>query len=106
MPARSGFQGLLVPVGFQSFTLSNSTATAVNSTIRGAKASTLIISVETNNARFRDDGTAPTLTTGVLLASANSPYIFEGYNRTSNLKFQRATGSAKISIAAYKNLGD
>ncbi len=98
--------GLMVPVAFQSISLSNSTAVAVNSTIRGAKASRLVISVETNSVRFRDDGTAPALTTGVLLTAANSPYVFDGYNRTSQLKFQRATGTAKVSILAYKNLGD
>ena len=53
------FPGLLVPVAFQTATLSNSTAVAVNSTIRGGKASVLIISVETNSVRYRDDGTAP-----------------------------------------------
>lgn len=106
MPARKVLPGLYVPVAFQTISISNSTAVAVNSTVRNAKASRLVISVETQNARFRDDGTAPTLTTGVLLIAANSPFVFEGYNRTSALKFHRSTGTTKISIAAYKNLGD
>lgn len=98
--------GLFVPVAFQTASLANSTAVAVNSTVRAAKPSRLVVSVETQSVRFRDDGTNPTLTTGVLLTAANSPYVFEGYNRTSALKFQRSTGTAKISIAAYKNFGD
>ncbi len=98
------FPGLLVPVAFQTISLSNSTAVAINSTVRGALASVLHISVETNNARYRADGTNPALTTGVLLETGS--YWFYGYNRTSQLKFQRATGTSKISIMAYKNKGD
>lgn len=85
--------------------LSNSTSVAVNSTVR-TLADRLIVSVETNSVRFRDDGTNPTLSTGILLTAANSPYIFDGYNRTSSLKFQRATGSARVTIIGYKALGD
>lgn len=106
MAKQSTFHGLQVPVGFQTSSLSNSTAVGVTSTVRELLPSRLVISVETNNVRFRDDGTAPTLTTGVLLLTTNSPYVFDGYNRTSALKFQRSTGTAKISIAAYKNKGD
>lgn len=100
------FPGLLVPVAFQVMTLNNSTAVAVNSTIRGAKASVLHISVETQACRMRADGTAPTLTTGVVLPKDLAPFQFFGYNRTSMLKFQRTTGTSKVSIMAYKYLGD
>lgn|SRR3990167_9173141 len=98
------FPGLIVPVAFQTMSLSNSTAVAVNSTVRAAKASILHISVETQSARYRADGTAPALTTGVLLVTGS--YWFYGYDRTSALKFQRSTGTCKISIMAYKNKGD
>src|SRR5512147_1811203 len=89
----------LVPVGFQVMTLSNSTAVAINTTCRAAYV--LDISVETNPARYRADGTAPTLTTGVLLNSTGT-WRFEGYNGTSMLKFQRTTGTSKVSIMAWK----
>lgn len=91
----------LVPIGFQSMTLSNSTAVAINSTCRGANV--LDISVETNDVRYRADGTAPTLSTGVLLQS-DITYRFEGYNGTSKLLFQRSTGSAVVQIMAYKHI--
>lgn len=92
----------LIPVGFQTMSLSNSTAVAANSTTRGAR--TLHISVETQAARYRMDGTAPTRNTGVLLGTGD--HWIEGYNGTSLLRFQRSTGTSKVSIMGYKHLGD
>lgn len=94
----------LVPVGFQTLTLSNSTALALNSTIR-ANANVLDISVETNDARYRADGTDPTLNTGVLLTTGSSPYRLDGFNGTANLSFQRATGTCTISVMGYEQKG-
>ncbi len=88
-------------VGFQTMSLSNSTAVAVNSTCRGGNV--LMISVETNNARMRDGATAPTLSTGVLIPSS-TVFWFDGYNGTSLLKFQRSTGTCKVSLMSYKNV--
>jgi len=98
--------GLFVPVATQVINSTNSTSVAVNSTIRTGLASRLVISVETNNARYRDDGTNPTVNTGILFTVANSPYVINGYNRTSNFKFIRQTGASKITIIGYKNQGD
>jgi hypothetical protein len=98
-PIRIAASGL-VPVGFQVMTLSNSTAVAVNSTCRAANV--LYISVETNSVRMRADGTAPTLTTGVMFFVDNT-YELNGYNGTASLKFQRSTGTAKVSIQAWRH---
>lgn len=97
---RVGFAGL-VPVAFQSISLSNSTAVAVNSTVRTALPEMLHISVETQDVRYRADGTDPTLNTGVVLKAALTPVWFP-YDKTSQLSFQRSTGSATVSIMAYK----
>ena len=88
----------LTPLALQTITLSNSTAIAVNSTTRGADV--LHISVETNDIRYRADGTVPALTTGVLLQK-DFDYWFPNYNGTSQLKFQRSTGTAKVFIQPY-----
>lgn len=101
---RSIFQGLLTPVAFQTNSLSNSTAIGPNSTVRNAKPDVLHVSVETNSVRYRADGTDPTKTTGVLLLAGD--HWFPGYNRTSMLKFQRSTGTAKISLMAYRQRGN
>ena len=91
-------------MGFQTLSLANSTALGLNSTMRGARV--LLISVETNDARMRADGTNPALTTGVLLTKALAPMRFEGFNGTSGLKFQRTTGVSKVSIMGFKHPGD
>src|SRR5512145_915069 len=95
------FSSALAPVGFQVMSLSNSTAIAINSTCRASTA--LLFSVETNDVRMRTDATAPTLSTGVLYPTGG-PYWILGYNGTSLMKFQRSTGTAKVSIMAYKNV--
>lgn len=91
----------LIPVGFQTMSLANSTAVAVNTTCRGG--SVLIISVETAAARYRADGTAPTKNTGVVLPIGVLHRI--EFNGTSQMKFQRSTGNVKVSIMAYKYAG-
>jgi len=99
-PKRVQLSGL-IPVGFQTMSLSNSTAVAVNSTARTG-ATDLIISVETQAARWRADATAPTLTTGVILPKDLAPFHLEGYNGTSLLRFQRSTGTSKVSIMSFR----
>lgn len=99
---RTGLAGL-IPVGFQTISLSDSTAIGLNSTTRPSQV--LDISVETNNVRYRADGTDPTLTTGVILFSG-SFYRLQGYNNTSLLKFQRSTGVSLIHVMSYRHPGD
>ena len=87
----------LVSSGFQTISLANSTALALNSTV--GKGHVFHLSVETQAARYRADGTAPALTTGVLLATGS--HWLENVPGTA-LKFQRSTGTSKISVQAYK----
>ena len=96
----------LVPIAFQKITLANSTAVGLNSTVKALGGSVLRLSVETQDARFREDGTDATLTTGVALFSGVT-YLWEGLNATANaLSFQRATGTSTINIMSYKHTGD
>jgi hypothetical protein len=101
-PRRTRLAGL-IPVGFQTLSLANSTAVSLNSTLRGARV--FDVSIETNAARYRADGTNPALTTGVMLWSGQT-YRFEGFNGTALLKFQRTTGVSKVSVMGYKHPGD
>jgi len=89
----------LKPLALQVVTLANSTAVGPNSTARGADV--LHFSVETNDIRYRSDGTDPALTTGVLIKK-DFDYWMLNYNGTSDLAFQRTTGSAKVSIQPYQ----
>ena len=92
----------MASAGFQTISLSNSTASALNSTVSVGR--WFHVSVETNDVRYRADGTAPALTTGVLLATGDHwiPDV-----PGSALKFQRTTGTSKVSVQAYnyKNSG-
>lgn len=92
----------LISVGFQTISLTNSTALGLNTTCRVA--SVIDFSVETQPCRMRADGTAPTLTTGVLIQK-DVWHRFEGNPNSANLKFQRTTGSSKISVQAWRYAG-
>ena len=93
----------LIPTAFQVIALSDSTAVGVNSTVQTCRV--LRVSIETNNVRYRDDGTDPALTTGIMLWSGQT-YMFEGYTGIAALKFQRSTGSATVSVMGYKHPKD
>ena len=92
----------LIPAGFQTLSLANSTALGLNSTCILGKA--FHLSVETQNARYRGDAVAPALTTGVLLVK-DADYWIQDIDG-ANLKFQRTTGTAKVSIMAYTRPGE
>ena len=97
---RVGLAGLL-PVYFEVLTLEDSTAIALSSTAQ-ANAHVLYISVETNSARMRADGTDPTLNTGVVFEK-DVLHVFEGYDGTSDMKFQRTASTSVVSIQSYKH---
>ncbi len=88
-------------LGLQTISLANSTALGLNSTCSPGKL--FHFSVETNSVRLRTDGTAPTLNTGILLATGEH-WLFD--MKGSTLKFQRQTGTAKVSIECYKYVGE
>lgn len=88
----------LIALGFQTLSLGNSTALGLNTTTIAGTA--FHISIETQNIRYRGDGTDPALSTGVLLIK-DADYWMLGINGV-NLNFQRTTGTAKVSIMSYK----
>ncbi len=88
-------------LGLQTISLANSTALGLNSTCIGGKF--FHYSIETNSARLRTDGTSPTLNTGILLATGEH-WLFD--IKGSTIKFQRQTGTCKISIESYKYVGE
>lgn len=92
----------MVGLGLQTLSLANSTALGLNTTCIGGKF--FHISVETNDCRYRGDGTSPALTTGVLLKKDMEHWLMDIPG--SLLKFQRATGTSKVSVMAYKYKGE
>lgn len=92
----------LTAIGFQVISLANSTALGLNSTCSAGKS--FVVGVETTAARVRFDGTNPALTTGILINTTGSPYTF--HVPGASLKFQRTTGTAKVSVQAFKFVGE
>lgn len=90
----------LIPTAFQRSVLANSTAVAVNGTVRAASR-VLDITVEGGRARMNLSA-PPTLNTGVLIYSSVGPYRFYDYNGTSAMRFQRTTGTVTVQIQGYK----
>lgn len=85
----------LTPLAIQTVTLSNSTAVSLNGTSQGGHIFDL--SIETAAVRYRADGTDPTLTTGILLATGT----YHGVQLPAAATFQRSTGTAKVTIQPY-----
>lgn len=84
----------LTPKGYQQITsLSSATALTVP-----AGATCAIIQPETKDVRWRDDGTNPTASVGMLLAAGYETF----YTGTlSTIKFIETAASAKLNIAYY-----
>jgi hypothetical protein len=85
----------LEPLGYQQIT-SLSAATALTIP-EGARAA--IIEAETQAVRWRDDGTSPTASVGMPLASG-ADFLYTG--KLSKLKFIEQTASAKLNVCYYR----
>ena len=82
------------PLGHQQLTsLSSSTALTVPD-----GAGLVMIQAETQSIRWRDDGTAPTTTVGMLLAVGDTLFYT---GKSKNLRLIETTASAKANVAYY-----
>jgi hypothetical protein len=85
------------PLGYQQIlaaTLAVATALTVPS---GAE--TALISCETGNVRWRDDGVAPTATVGMVIYATQPPQVFAG--DLTVLKFILSTAGAILNVSYY-----
>lgn len=82
-------------LGYQQLT---SLAAAAGMTIP-AGTSVVLVQPETQNVRYRDDGTDPTASVGMLLV-ANTVYQFN-IAQLARCKFIEAAASAKLNISYY-----
>jgi hypothetical protein len=58
-----------------------------------------VVQAETQNVRYRDDGTDPTASVGMLLI-ANTAMRYEG--DLTKIKFKETSASAKLNVSYYK----
>jgi hypothetical protein len=95
-------KGITTCMGYQQITdLSSAVGLTVpTQTPNGSntKANFALIIAETQNVRWRDDGTNPTASVGMLLV-AGTPLQYDG--DLSRIKFIETTGSAKLNISYY-----
>lgn len=84
----------LVPKGYQQIT-SLAAATALTPPA-GSRVAT--ITAETQDVRWRDDGTNPTATVGMLLPKGT---VFQYSGNLAAIKFIETTASASLSVSYY-----
>lgn len=90
------FDGPREPLGYIQMT-SLASAVPLTATIP-AQAKLVLLQAETQSVRWRDDGTNPTASVGMLIA-AGSMMIYTG--NPSNLKVIETTASAKLNVSYY-----
>lgn len=85
----------LVPMGHQQLTsLSSATGLTVP-----AGATRAQLQCETQNVRWRDDGTDPTAAVGMILVTTT---VYEYIGNLSAIKFIQVASSAKLNVAYYR----
>lgn len=89
----------LTPLGFCQFTAGSADLVSASCT-GGVPQNTVaaVIVVETANIRWRDDGTAPTTTVGMLMLSGSSLY-YQG--NLTTLQTVAVSGSPVVDISFY-----
>jgi len=91
-----------VPLGYQQ--ISAATLAAATKLTVPPGANFAIIRVEASSVRWRDDGTAPTTSAGMLLNSTDAtPLEYSG--TLSAIEFIAVSGSPILDIAYYKSVG-
>jgi hypothetical protein len=86
-----------VPLGYCQLTPAAATALSTCSGGIPAGANTILMSADTANIRWRDDGTAPTSGTGVSLVFGQLPVTYNG--TLSKIQF---IGSGTLNVLFYK----
>ena len=90
-----GYQQILALTGSTALTIpTTQTDGAV-----GQRPALALLQAETQNIRWRDDGTAPTAAIGMLLIAGGDPYPFDG--DLSRIRFIEVGATAKLNVSYY-----
>lgn len=87
------------PLGYEQL---SSLSSAASLTVP-AGANFALITAETAAVRWRDDGTAPTASVGMPMATSDAPLQYSG--TLSALQFIAQTGSPKLNVSYYRLVG-
>lgn len=86
-------------MGYQQITsLSSATGLTVPTAPAGDTIKAALLQAETQNVRWRDDGTNPTASVGMVLAAGDT-LLYDG--DLSKIKFIEATASAKLNVTYF-----
>ena len=88
----------MVPTGFCQFTASTAATLATSCSGIPAKSLVAVIVDETQSTRWRDDGTAPTTSVGMLL-SVGSTLTYQG--DLTKIQFVAVSGSPVMDVSFY-----
>lgn len=84
-----------VPMGYEKIT----GLSAAKGLTEPAYARYAIIQAQTQDVRWRDDGTDPTATDGMLLATSNAGFVYTG--DIAKIKFIEVSASAVLHVSYY-----
>lgn len=85
------------PVGYQQITtLSAAVGLTLPTSAEGKKVRGCWLQAETQNVRWRDDGTDPVAGVGMILIAGQEPFFYSG--KLSAIKFIEAAASAKLNV--------
>lgn len=87
-------------VGFQQLaTLSSSIGLTIPTAADGTKANACLMVATGQNVRWRDDGTAPTASVGMLMKTTDAPFYYDG--DLSAIRFLESSASAVLNVNYY-----
>ena len=92
---------IYTPLGYQQITPVPAGTTLTIPT--GTAPRIVEICVETNNVRYRDDGTAPTTTVGIpVVVTSTVPTCFQYSGSLTAIQFTQVTSPATLDVSYYR----
>lgn len=90
-----------VPMGYEK--LDPTAVVGITAALAG-KGNLALIQCETANVRFRDDGSNPTATDGILLLAGANYYEYRG--DLSAIRFLEVAINAVVHVSVYRETGE
>jgi hypothetical protein len=87
------------PLGCKQITGLNAVKTLADTTAIPPLARFALLQAETQNIRWRDDGTDPTASVGMILTAGDPPFLYDG--DLAAIEFLEASASAKLNVSFY-----
>ena len=90
-------------IGYEQLTSITSATGITSSLYQNAdgvqRARRVLLQAETQDVRWRDDGTDPTASVGMILTAGGAPILYEG--ELDKIRFIQATAGAVLNVTVY-----